>query len=246
MKGKIIYTYNDWHLGDCVFTIIILNQTKRYLEDNNVHIYFYCNKSYINQLNEFIQTKHIQLHNYQIPIGIPNWIGEKHKQINYYNKGNQKYNDFYVLYANQLYNEMNIPCVINTFEYEDNDLLIRYDNLNDKYKNLDYLIINSQPLSGQYNYNKNEWDDLIITNLSKYKIVTTLKVDNIICTLDDNLSIKDIAAISTHAKKIIAINTGPLVGCFNKYTLTNVEKVYVLDINNEYSYDKFINIKKIS
>jgi len=32
----------------------------------------------------------------------------------------------------------------------------------------------------------------------KYKIVTTKKIKNINCTLDDDLTIKDIAAISIH------------------------------------------------
>jgi hypothetical protein len=48
-------------------------------------------------------------------------------------------------------------------------------------------------------------------------------VDDIACTLNEGLTLKDIAAISGHVKYIIAVNTGPLVGCFNKMAFENVK-----------------------
>ena len=88
---------------------------------------------------------------------------------------------------------------------------------------------------------------LDIINLNNnYKIVTTKKIENINCTLDDNLTVKDIAALSTNVKYIIAINTGVIVGLFNKYTLNNVEKVYIFDRLLHYSYKNFYKINNLS
>ena len=118
--------------------------------------------------------------------------------------------------------------------------------LNEKYKNIDILVLNSQPLSEQYNYNKTEWDNYIILLNTKYKIATTTKVnENVLCTMDDNLTIKDVAAISTHAKIIIAVNSGVVPGLLNKYTLNNVNHVYIFDDRCKFSYKKFENCDSI-
>ena len=67
-----------------------------------------------------------------------------------------------------------------------------------------------------------------------------------LCTFDDNLTIKDIASISTNVKVIIAINTGPITGIFNEYTLKNVRQVYIFDNSCFYTYDKFKDVTNIN
>jgi hypothetical protein len=57
--------------------------------------------------------------------------------------------------------------------------------------------------------------------------------------MDDNLTIKDIASLSTKAKVIIAVNSGVVPGLFNIYTLTNVKHVYIFDDRIFYSYPNF-------
>ena len=79
-----------------------------------------------------------------------------------------------------------------------------------------------------------------------YKVVTTTKVDGVCCTMDDHLTIKDIASISIKARIIIAINSGVVPGLLNKYTLNNVNKVYIFDNRCEYSYPKFTNKNNIN
>jgi hypothetical protein len=127
------------------------------------------------------------------------------------------------------------------FVYTDPDLLKRYDNLAVKYKNVDVLIINSTPRSSQYDLEKNrkEFNHMIHTLDKKHKIVITEKLDNITCTADDKLTIKDIGAISTHAKYIIAINTGPLIPCLNSYAFKHVKKWFEFDISLPFKYPHF-------
>ena len=46
--------------------------------------------------------------------------------------------------------------------------------------------------------------------------------------MDLGFTCKDIAALSTRVRFIIAVNTGPFVGCYNDKTLQNIEKIYLL------------------
>jgi RNase P/RNase MRP subunit p30 len=147
---------------------------------------------------------------------------------------------------------MNIPIKVNALEYTDADLLVRYNIINETHKNkyadLDFLILNSTAMSGQYTKNKDEWRELIIKLNSKFKIAITEKVDDVLCTINDNLTVKDIAAISTRAKKIIAVNSGPATGLFNTYTLNNVDIIYTFSFNETYAHHKFsskLDIKEL-
>jgi len=238
----IIDLYNYYHLGDSIFMMILFYNIKNYIENNNIIINYYCNIEYHKQLNEFICSNNINLLNYTgSENGLNVWIGNTEFEINYFNHNNKtSYNDFYIIFFNQLLNKINIPYKIEYLQYSDPELLSRYDRLNDKYKNIDYLIINSIPLSGQFYYNENNWATLCIELNKKYRIVTTKKVNDILCTLDDNLTVKDIAALSIKVKKIIAVNTGVVPGLLNEYTLNNVEEFYYYDNSLFYSYPKFI------
>ena len=81
----------------------------------------------------------------------------------------------------------------------------------------------------------------------KYKLITTTKVNNnIVCTMDDNLTIKNIAAISTNVKVVIAVNSGVVPGLLNYYTLSNIKRFYTFDDRCFYSYPNFVRKQKIS
>ena len=249
--NKIINIYNDWHLGDCLFVIVYLYNCKQYIIDNNIKINFYVNKDYINQLNEFKFSENINLYDITLKPNdsINTWIAADNYEyndnsINY--KGNDPpFNDFLAKFYSNVGKQFNLPSIDN-FLYIDEDLLMRYEKLDEKYKNIDILIINSEPKSGQYNYNKDEWDKFIYELSSKYKIVTSNKVENILCSCDNKLSIKDIAAISTNVDYIIAISTGPIIPLFNKYTLERVKQWYILDNKRKYSYPNSITLTELN
>jgi hypothetical protein len=92
------------------------------------------------------------------------------------------------------------------------------------------LIINSEPRSRQFRYNKhlverfcNAVHDLPL------RVVVTTPVDGLRpCTWDDGLNIQDIGAISTHAKFVVGILSGPMTACFNATTIANVTKLFLL------------------
>ena len=250
-----INLYNSFHLGDCIFVMVYLNSIKQYIIDNNIHINFYINNQYINQVSEFIPCDNIKIYSIEKK---PNdakdtWINslnkfsfENHVESNRttYDRNisdkKTSFNDYLALFLSEIGSFFGLPSM-SSFIYEDEDLLKRYENLDSKYKNIDVLILNSTPHSGQYNYNKDEWNKFIINLNSHYNIVTTEKVDGILCTADNKLTIKDIAAISTHSKYIVAVNSGPLVPLFNKYTLEYTNKWYIFDITAFYNLNNFVN-----
>ena len=236
---SIIYTKNEFHLGDNIFCCIFFCKIKKYIEENNIFIKHYVFETEnIPQIKEFIYSKNIEL------LDIANmptndkvydlWIGSNDYIYNIWKKeGNEdKYYDVFLCkFYNNILKELNIPVTINQFIFDDDDFLHISDEINNrtnnKYKNIDILFMNGVPRSGQINY-YDDYDNIIIKFSKKYNIITTKKIENIKCTRDDNLSAKEIASISKNANKIIAIDSGISAGLFNTHVINNVEKVYYL------------------
>jgi hypothetical protein len=238
-----------------MISFIVLYNIKQYFEDNNKTIYYYMRNEHIEQMIDFIPIKgmlifdisnapsnSIELWDCNDYIFEPNGIKNNYSKM--YSGLSQ--NKYYLNYFNIKLKNLNIPVSIKRFCYEDEDLFYRYKKLDKKYKNIDILIINSEPLSGQYVYNINNWNKGIQILNQKYKIVTTKKVnENVLCTRDDNLKIKDIASISTKVKVVIAINTGPLIVLLNKFTLMSVKKFYIFDNRVYLDYPNFEMKRKL-
>ena len=242
---NVIELYNNFHLGDNMFSMIYFYNIKKYIEDNNIKIDYYCNKDYHKQLSEFKCSNNINILNIEEgEKGLNCWIGNTELKVNHYDniKTHNKLDIFLYEFFNNISNMLNIPVVMEKFSYTDPDLLVRYDNLPEKYKDIDILIGNSNPNSGQYSINDSIWNQHIKELDKKYKIVTTKKADDIASTQDDNLTIKDISAISTKAKIIISVNTGIFPGLLNTYTLENAKKIFVFDNGYVYYTPKIITI----
>jgi len=251
----ILHFHGVHNLGDIMFNFIVFYNIRNYLKSIDATIYFYMRSEHINQMKDFkpidnmilldISQKpkeSIELWDCNDYILEPN--GRKNKKSVRFSRLPQ--NVYYIKYFNIRLKQLSIPGFLSSFCYEDEDILTRYDVLNDKYKNIDILFINSDAMSGQYSYNKQNWTHAINILNKKFKIITTKKIDDhILCTRDDNLFIKDIAAISTHVKVVIAINTGVFTPLLNIYTLTNVKKFYIFDNRTYYNYPKFENKKNL-
>jgi len=220
--SNIIHAYCDWHLGDNIINFIFFYKMKDYIEANNIIIHYYCHEQYHKNLLEFNCSNNIKIFNHN-QTGFHLW--QANTQQHHYIEDTlcQLFKDFF--------NLNNIPLIIDTFEYQDNDLLKRFFNLEDKYKNLDILIINSHPHSVQYSYDKNIWDNFIVKLSNKYKVATSEKVNHEIISLHD-FSVKNIATIALNVKIIIAINTGPSVPLYNTEILNNVDVIYMFDDGN--------------
>lgn len=241
-NNRFYYLHNSYHLGDNVFNFIMFYIIKDFIEKNNIKIFYYALKEHLPQLKEFLCSQNIFLASleYKPYHSIELWGDNQMFKLINDNKNNlYSMNEYLKIFYNNVLKVLNINFVINKYFYADNELITRYDNILDKYKNYDILILNSQPRSNQYDYNKQIWDEYIISLNKKYKILTTTKVNSVLCTTDNNLTVKDIAALSIKAKVIIAINSGVVPGLLNIYTLMNVKCFYIFDKFKYFSYPNF-------
>lgn len=253
-KNKIYHLHNNKGLGDNVFNMILFSIIKDYFINHNIIIYYYTRNTYIEQLQDFLyndKNVHLRSFNLKPKRSIELWINTELYEYTHvvWSKSKSKqlfYNIFYKNFFNVVLKKLKFNIKINKLVYYDEDLLNRHNYIPDKYKNFDILILNSTPFSGQYNYNKDDWDSYITLLNKKFKILTTTKVDNVLCTYDDKLPIKDIASLSTKAKIVIAINSGVFPGLLNYYTLTNVKHFYIFDKRCLYSYPNFENKHNIT
>lgn len=251
-----IRVFNEYHLGDCFWNLLYLNKIRKYLEEKNIIINFYIGEVYIKQISEFVLSQNIkilpltQLENKEKATNI--WVGNntiRHYIWNMHHLVKSKrigFNDFLTMFHKEIFTNLNLSIDFQDYIYEDSSLLTRYETLDPKYKNVDFLIVNSKPLSYQYTYNEELWSKLLDKLTEEgYNIVTTLKYKNLKCTMDDDLTIKDIAAISTHSKNIISIATGPLPPLVNVHTMSYVNCFFVID-DDEFMFFNYTKCKNIT
>jgi hypothetical protein len=246
---KIYHLHNSYHLGDNIYNFIMFYIIKNFIEENNIVIFYYALKEHLPQLKEFLCSSNIFLASleYKPQSSIELWGDNPlFKLINDDESKPYSMNEYLKIFYNNVLRILCINFNITRYCYVDNELITRYDNIDDKYKNFDILILNSQPRSNQYNYNKFEWDNYILHLNKTFKILTTTKVDNLLCTFDDNLTVKDIAALSTKAKVIIAINSGVVPALLNIQTLMNVNCFYIFDKWKFFTYPNFKYTKLIT
>lgn len=234
---KIIEIENSHHMGDQIINFIFFTQITSYLEANNIFIKYYCWGTYHNNLNDFNPSSNISIH----PLSEPYikkyyelWQGG---EISTLTRHITYVEDVLVFMFNYFLKIHNMNLNVNRFGYETIKIKEWYTSLDNRYNNINILVINSTPRSGQYNYNKDVWNNQLIQLSKKYKLATTEPVHNSILSLE-TLPLKDICAISTKVDYIIAINTGPLIPLFNTDTLNNVKKIFIF--GGKFNTDKCI------
>jgi hypothetical protein len=236
----IINVQSHNNFGDNIINFIFFKQIKEYIESNNIIIYYRCREQFHKNLSDFNYSKNIIILPWE-NIGYVLWQFTVYKLI----PKNCSVEDMLCFMFNIFLKTHNIPIIVNLFEYQDPDLFDRFQLLDDQYKNVDVLVINSTPLSGQFTYNKEEWNQFLIKLSKKYKIATTEKIaDNILSI--NHFSVKNIAALATSVKKIITINTGPSMPLFNTDILEKVDQIYMFSDGYILKTRKFVKMQHIS
>ena len=234
----VITAYSKCALGDSLIDFIFFSQIAKYIENANIHINYHCKESHHDNLQLFNSSKNIHI----LPrndIGYQLWQGTERLT------SEKPIEDILCDMFNKFLVYCRIPIVLNTFEYKDENLLIKKMHLSQTY-DLDMVIINSTPTSGQFIHDKQELNCFIIELNKKYKIATTEYINDSIISLHKQ-SVREIAAIAKTVKTIIAINTGPSLGLYNSEILDAVDNVYILDTTNHYRFKtrKFTKIRNI-
>jgi len=203
-----------------------------HLKENGIKIHYYYNDKYIKdvrELNEYVDSNTLILHTLKDKPAnaIELWAGKPIKEVEDYN-WEQSYNVFY----KNILKQIGLDNIDTSIFQKEPYLLDRYKKLDQKFKDLDILIINGKPQSGQFYDPSGKLDSLSLEFSKKYKVAITTPImdSNIPCTFTESpkLTMCDIGAISTHAKCIIAIFTGPITACMNSYTKAHVKKWFIL------------------
>lgn len=226
--SKEFHFSNEYHFGDSIYNLKFFMGILPILSRRNIFIHVYVNPDKINELKRYSDSKYIQLHPInEKPSGtIQLWQGNSVNGTTRYDT-EIYYKKTYEFIAKTIgiQNE-----TINTSLYQDEDYLLDvYNKLDDKFKNVDVLIINGEPITERAAFSKEKFNSLAKRLSKRCKVVTTHCVDSsIACTLKDGLQIQDIGAISTHAKYIVSMHTGPIVACLNKHTKQHVRKWFIV------------------
>lgn len=241
--NRVISCYNQYHLGDCIEALHFLINAARC---NDVKFNFLCNRDYHSQLKEFIGDANVKLYSIAPPdidnnTFINTWIGAydygglcRISDEMYGSESDQA--TFFLLLAEVLSKIMEIKCPFT----EKADLMYNESVLNQLCshdKTYDYLFINSQNMSIPFPNFEKESSTLLRKMLDAGKsVITTRKVEGVPCTIDFNLSIVEIARLANNVNNIVAVNTGPLHLCMNKWIIPNIDNFIIWSPAETFNY----------
>jgi hypothetical protein len=237
--------YNELHLGDCLYQLLYCNKLAE--ANLNMEIIFYCQSKYFIELqlwNKFPSRIFLVPIENKTPTAINSWIGINNFHhatfADYKYVFDKQYIDFFA-YLSGLANIDN-PIRVSS------DMLFDNEEINMPLEQYDYLIINSEPLSGQVPKNLLDYLNNELLYELNGSIITTKKIANFKCTLDSSYTLLDIAKLSVRAKYIIGVHTSPFLGCFNKFNIDKITKWYIFQNTGlTYSFNNnIISIKDIN
>lgn len=132
------------------------------------------------------------------------------------------YGAFMVAFFDKLAAEMGVANPIKTPA----DLLFDYPAIKDTAAEpFDFLVVNSEPMSGQWrSMDIGDVDQLAVDLSLQHKVVTTRPVRPFIpCTQRTNVSVTGIGGISRFCKYVVMISTGPSWITFNVWNQKSVK-----------------------
>jgi hypothetical protein len=224
---KTYHFYNKCRYGDNLMNLRFFMVNRDLLIENNIHIMYYFEPGYCswNEIQKYIDPTFMTLKTiYEMPSNaIELWMAHKIDGLMLFD-----FEKYYEKFYNMIYKHLGIDKKTDTMWLNESYLSLRYDNLNDKFKNADILVVNTKATGNLFDP-YDELDKITLQLSTKYKVVTLRKIsDTIPATLEDGLSFYDIGAIATHAKYVIAIITGGLHTMYNIETKNSVKKWFLI------------------
>lgn len=114
---------------------------------------------------------------------------------------------------------------------EESDLLFDYPAIKDSATQpFDFLVVNSEPMSGQCaSLDLFDLDNLVLQLSERYKVMTTRPVKPWIpCTQSHRLSVTGVGGISRNCRFIVMVSTGVSWATFNVWNKKSVEKRIII------------------
>lgn len=237
VSGKTyVHFHNDHHIGDCLMFLRFVFNNKELLNESNICIIFHYNQEYMGnfkkELDVYAVPETIVLSSDPAPAdSYETWMFYLINGVKYLN-----WVHYFEIYYKKIaaHLKLNLDRIVCNIWQPEPYLNAICADLPTPCKNIDILIINGTTHSGQYNRDRSAMDNLCRVLDTSYNIITTRKVDNITCTLDYDLRIRDIAALATQARFVVALYTGPLCALYNEEAKKAVTKWFFIVTNGEY------------
>lgn len=239
----IHYFHNTNHLGDSIMNLRFFYNNSELLRLSNIKIVYYYSvytSKFLNELYAYVDPTTVELqpmsqkHDESIELWMGNSIGKVDRFT-----FSAYYDLFYkAIQKHLLLDSMPLDC---NFWQAEPQLEGIYTTLPPCYKDIDIVIVNSEAFSGQYRRHPDEMNQLCEFLSKRYRIVTTQKVGNLPCTTDHGLQLKDIGALTTHAKYVVAVMTGPICAMYTKESQASVKKWFIITTDgNVYAHTGII------
>jgi hypothetical protein len=249
---KEVSFYNKYNLGDNIFNLKFLYNISKTLKEKRIKVKYYYNPNTISnpdELKRYVDPDAVELkpiENGSPPPGaIELWMGNPIKDV----PNMWDLDVYFPKHYKMILDTLGLgDSGIDTSLYQKEPYLEDiYVKLDPKYKDLEILIINAEPQSRQIIYHKALFEKMCVTLSKKYKVAITTPIegnDTIPCTFKDKLMLQDIGAISTHAKFIIGVHSGPVTPCYTDATKKSVKKwILFADNNTVHSQTNSITLK---
>jgi len=226
-KKKCIYTYMEVHFGDNLIHIQYLRLMA--LANQSITFNHFSNRAYLDVLRSYVaDVPNVNVYDYSSrPIfAINAW-----KNANQFWEKHPEKLDFVSFYTNFFENFSKKIGLNNRIRTAD-DLIFQAEAITSArgiaFKNYDWLIVNSVPLSSQSSISVEEMDSICVDISKKHSVITTKKVGDLPCTLDFDMSLSEIALQSMSCKRHLMISTGPSWMVLNNITLEQSQGIYLL------------------
>lgn len=237
MIRRWIHLENSKNLGDHLLQLNYMRQVCRL--NVCVGFVYYCRSQYHAALRDFLEPGWGSQFSLQPwfsrPVGATDvWIGGSLRPNFYWtHPKRQVYNEFYLEWFKLISGELGLVCPFNKPAdialdhpiFDDNSILP--ENLRG---DIDCLLIDCAPMSGQFRFNQDEWD----AAKTRWRAAGLSVVA--ISELKPQLSLPQIGVLACQAAEVVSVCTGPLHAAFNQRALRRVRKWHVFHACHSYSY----------
>lgn len=234
--SRLITCYNGLHLGDCLQSIHFINKV---CELNDISFEFACKEEYHSQLKELINpSSKVEI----LPLSKGGELNLWCSDILWRVKDSDP--DNYPFYCEKhpaledvgqmVFKSYEQICLEQNLEFPyKNKFDILFDEeflkLDSKIGQYDFILINSNCLSGQVHFTTQEQNDIFSMIIEKLislnkTFITTKKHNEYPCTEDFNLTLGEIGQLSKTCVGIIGVPTSPFWISLNKYSIENGTK----------------------
>lgn len=230
---KTTVYWNQYNLGDCIWHLLYLRKlSKAYPGESFI---LHCNLQYHSQLAEIVLDMpmvNLAPLEPRPPEAVACWIGPHHR-------GHPLWNDIIAFLIDWFAHLSSVTGHISPIR-ERRDMLCDYPAILDSWEmHLDWLIINSQPMSGQFAHNHNDMNALIAKLASRgYRIATTVPtgIPGVECTTVFEMTVTAIGHLSLRVPNLLAVATGPIWPTCNVWNQRKFENRIILinDIHVDY------------